>query len=293
MNSIKRITFDTTNLNGEGMISLAKLVEQSSELNALDILHNPINDMNVALYMSRTLKCHPRIKNVDMSYCNLGNNPEILSVILQSDVHRLDLSHNNIDSLGAIKIANYLESNTSMFDLDLRCNRFNDDDAVILSQAIKTNTHLYYLYLFSNNFASVGVKSLFSSVFDNMSLNAISESNHVCAIEVIYDRIFGERLSSMYTLSRTDKLLIAMHDKDYLLEYLAIVPVELMPHVLDLIQRLRPRQLKKYENRSLSMMYVAMRWWNMPSLYSYHNSCIKLNTKKRQKRMATDDLRST
>lgn len=42
MNSIKRITFDTTNLNGEGMISLAKLVEQSSELNALDILHNPI-----------------------------------------------------------------------------------------------------------------------------------------------------------------------------------------------------------------------------------------------------------
>lgn len=97
----------------------------------------------------------------------------------------------------------------------------------------------------------------------------------------------------MYTLSRTDKLLIAMHNKDYLLEYLAIVPVELMPHVLDFIQRLRPRQLKKYENRSLSMMYVAMRWWNMPSLYSYHNSCIKLNTKKRQKRMATDDLRST
>jgi hypothetical protein len=43
MNSIKRITFDTTNLNGEGMISLAKIVEQSSELNALDILHNPIN----------------------------------------------------------------------------------------------------------------------------------------------------------------------------------------------------------------------------------------------------------
>jgi hypothetical protein len=100
-----------------------------------------------------------------------------------------------------------------MFYLDLWCNRFNDDDAVLLSQAIKTNTHLNYLYLFSNNFTSVSVKSLFSYVFDNTSLNAISESNHVCAIEVIYDRIFGEHLSSMYTFGRTDKLLIAVHDK--------------------------------------------------------------------------------
>ena len=81
MNSIKRISFDTTNNNGEGMISLAKLVEQSSELNALDIPDNPINHMNVALYVSRASKFHPCIKNVDMPYRNLGNNPEIQSWI--------------------------------------------------------------------------------------------------------------------------------------------------------------------------------------------------------------------
>ena len=102
------------------------------ELKRLEISHNLINDMNVVITLSRVVRFHPRIKYLDMSYCNLGNNPEILSVILQSNVKNLDLSHNNIDSLGAIKIANYLESNTSMFDLDLRCNRFNDDDAVIL-----------------------------------------------------------------------------------------------------------------------------------------------------------------
>jgi hypothetical protein len=90
----------------------------------------------------------------------------------------------------------------------------------------------------------------------------------------------------MYTLSRTDKLLIAMHDKDYLLKYLAIVPVELMPHVLDFIQRLGPEQLNKYENRSLSMMYVAMRWWNMLSLYSYYNSSGKVNTPTKKRRIA-------
>jgi hypothetical protein len=49
-------------------------------------------------------------KSASLAHCDLGSIPEILMVILQSKVRNIDLSSNNIDSLGAAKIAEYLWS---------------------------------------------------------------------------------------------------------------------------------------------------------------------------------------
>ena len=139
INSIKKIQFLNNNLCADGMISLSKLVEQSVDLETFHMVQNPINDMNAALSLSRVLKVHPSISHVDMSDCNLGNDPEILSVILQSDVESLEIADNNINSLGAIKIAEYIERNTTMMCLHLYGNLLNDDDAVLISQALDEN----------------------------------------------------------------------------------------------------------------------------------------------------------
>ena len=116
----------------------------------------------------------------------------------------------------------------------------------------------------------MGVKALFSSVFDSSSLNAIYYSNHSLLIDVIRGDDFFFRMTQINRLNDVDwplpdKLLIAMHDKDSLLEYLANVPVELMPRVLNFVQ------MDRDEVMSLSMVYVSMRYWNMPSLYSHRN----------------------
>jgi hypothetical protein len=76
-------------------------------------------------------------------------------------------------------------------------------------------------------------------------------------------------------LDRTSKILLALHDKVSLLEYRAVVLVKLMPDVLAFIQRERDQSLL------MSMMYTAMRWWNMPSLYSY-NCCALSNANRKQ-----------
>ena len=221
-----------------------------------------------------------------MSDCNLGNVPEILSVILQSDVEDLEIADNNINSLGAIKIAEYIERNTTMMCLHLYGNLLNDDDAVIISRALQENYKLFSLHIYWNNFTSVGVKALFSSVFDNSSLNAIFDSNHVLKmIHVISDDDYFYRMSKInHNMNDgewplADKLLIAMHDKDSLLEYLANVPVELMPRVLNFVQ------LDRDEVMSLSMVYVSMRYWNMPSLYSHRNIHVESNPKKKRQRV--------
>jgi hypothetical protein len=72
--------------------------------------------------------------------------------------------------------------------------------------------------------------------------------------------------------------LIALHDKESLLEYLDRLAGGIdAREVLAFIQRERDQSL----SRAMRMMYTAMRWWNMPSLYSYHCSVLS-NAKRKQ-----------
>jgi hypothetical protein len=213
-----------------------------------------------------------------LEHCNLGSSPEILSLILQSDVDYICLDNNNIDSLGAVKIAEYLEGDPPIHRIDLYHNQLNDDDAILISQALKRNTNLKKIDLVSNNFTTIGVKALLTCVLDSSSLNALSESNHTLqqmytfcgtspSLQVCIDRLLD--------LDRTQKILLALQDKDSLLQYLANVPVELIPEVLAYSQR------GDHQHRHLNVVYSTMRWWNMPMLYSYHN-CDKSDSKSKR-----------
>jgi hypothetical protein len=307
VNSITSIKFVDTNLGGEGVISLSTLMEQSTGLWTLNLSHNRIGDMNSALCLSRALKPHLSMDFLIMSHCDLGNDPDILSVILQSDVKHIVLSHNNIDSLGAVKISEYLEGNPPVKFLTLDDNDFNDDDAIFISGALKKNTNLSRLYIRRNHFTPVGVKTLFASLFDVTSLNTISESNHVCKLHVSNSHANLETLSTPFNqdyspanvetlfsafnqdLDRYSKILLALHDKESFFKYLTDVPVELMPDVLVFLQRKMNNDLfgggtrgsERVRTQSMNKVYSAMRWWNMPLLYSFHR-CVSSGTKRKR-----------
>jgi hypothetical protein len=273
-NSSDSVSFDNANLCKEGIVSLSKLVEVSSELKYFSLEHNRIDSMESARCLSTSLKSHTRINHLDLSHCDLGSSPEILSVILQSDVSLINLEHNNIDSLGAVKIAEYLESDPPIEELCLDHNQLNDDDAVLISQALKRNTNLTSIYLSSNNFTSIGVKALLNCVFDSSSLNAISESNHTLAEMIIFLGQMSDNLTGcidrLLRMEQIEKILLALNDKESLLKYLANVPVELIPEVLAFSLR---QVGNERQHRHLSIVYSTMRWWNMPMLYSHHKLC--------------------
>jgi hypothetical protein len=198
----------------------------------------------------------------------------MLSVILQSDVEYINLDKNNIDSLGAVKIAEYLESNPPIRRIDLDHNRLNDDDAILISQALKRSTTLEMLHLHSNNITSIGVKALLISVFDSSSLNAISESNHtlICMnISAIRGSWLQYNLQDcidrLLRMDRKEKILLALNDKESLLKYLANIPVELMSEVLAFSQL----DGNECDCINLTIVYSTMRWWNMPMLYSFQS----------------------
>jgi hypothetical protein len=219
-----------------------------------------------------------------LTHCDLGSSPEILLVVLQSDVKYINLDYTNIDSLGAVKIAEYLGDDPPIQLITLHYNRLNDNDVILISQALKRNTNLRQIDLRSNNVTSIGVKALLSCVFDGSNLNAISESNHTVTEMDLFDdnkshcsSLLQGCIDRMLKFDRTDKILFALQDKDSLLKYLANLPVELIPDVLAYPRRVVVRLLHK----KLNIVYSTMRWWNMPMLYSYLN-CVKSDGKRKR-----------
>jgi hypothetical protein len=279
------IMFCNANLCGEGIVSLSKLVNVSFELNTLVITHNRIDNMESARCLSRSLRENAFTMRLHLSHCDLGSSPEILLVILQSDISHIDLRNNNIDSLGAVIIADYLEGGPPIKHLLLGHNRLNDDDAILISQALKKNRNLKTIHIYSNNLSSIGVNALLNSVFDSSSLNALSESNHMLSEMDFFNdnnRPFSKGancISRLLQLDRTQKILFVLQDKDSLLQYLANVPVGLMPQVMAFPVRHDDNQL---QHKYLNVLYFTMRWWNMPMLYSYDCCCVKSDTKRKR-----------
>jgi hypothetical protein len=244
--------------------------------------------MDLARCLSMSIKSHSSICSLSLAHCDLGSSPEILLVILQSEVKNIHLHNNNIDSLGAVKIAECLEGNPPIEVLFLAHNRLNDDDAILISQALKRNTNLKTINLHSNNFTSIGVKALLSCFFDNSCLNAISESNH--SLERLnifrFDNMESNKnsrcIDRLLELDQFQKIVLALQDKDLLLNYLAIVPVGVIPEVLAFPHG---RIVDEHKHKHLNIVYSTMRWWNMPLLYSYHNDWCDKSDKKRKREM--------
>jgi hypothetical protein len=281
-NSSTFVYFDNANLCADGIVYLSKLVDLSDELQYFHLFHNPIDNMESALCLSRSLRSHTCINTLVLAHCDLGSSPEILLVILQSDIRFINLDYNNINSLGAVKIAQYLESDPPIDRIDLDHNRLNDDDAIIISQALKRNTNLEIISLLTNNFTSIGVKTLLNCVFDSSSLNAISESNHTLVGMNIFSDLASDNnldvyINQLLKLDRTQKIVLALQDKQSLLKYLTNVPVGLIPDVLGFPQRIDNQPRHKH----LNIVYSTMRWLNMPMLYSYHH-CVNSDTKRKR-----------
>jgi len=282
VNKTETILFNNVNLCKEGIISLSKLVDASSQLQTFCLHHNVIDNMDSARCISKSLKSHVCINSLNLTHCDLGSTPEILVIILQSDIKHINLNNNTIDSLGAVTIAEYLEGDPPIERLYLDRNRLNDDDAILISQALKRNTNLRRLDLERNNITSVGVKALLTCAFDSSSLNAISESNHLLTgMHMFYIRNHNlqDCIDRMLEMNRAQKIVLALQDKDSLLQYLANIRVELIPEVWAFPHR---RVDDQHQHEHLNIVYSTMRWWNMPMIYSYYHCCVYSNTKRKR-----------
>jgi len=247
-----------------------RLQRTTVDVGALSTRSLMTDDLYACMNLSRL--DYTTIQSLQLS-CNLGDDTEVLRIILQSNIKDMDLSNNNIGSPGAAKIAEYLETNTGMIQLNLDRNSLKDTDAILFAKSLKKNTKLQQLQIRQNNFTLTGVKSLIKGVFDTSSLNAMSDCNHVCALQILSEPavVRRERLNMSginWELDRTSKVLSLFCLKESMMHYLEDLPVEYMPDVLSFIQN------EKDQKKLTNTMYAIVRYWEMPTLYSFHSGAL-------------------
>jgi len=176
-------------LDSGGIKLLTSVVEENTHLCNLSLRKNEIINESDTLSLVEAVGNHPGIHICSLDECSIGDqlptSPEIVHTLFRLEA--VGLGGNEINSKGAQIICEYLAINPSINYLDLDDNLFNDDDALLIATSLKSNTNLVDLSLRGNNFTSVGINTLYRSVFDDKSLSTVSDSNHTCELKLFDD----------------------------------------------------------------------------------------------------------
>ena len=114
-----------------------------------------------------TLDCHEKFYNgAAQSFANL--------LMTNTTLTHIDLSSNNIDSIGAEALANVLYTNTTLLVLNLCFNRISDEGAKALSLALNNNASLLELNLNNNNIGYNGIHAFSVNIGNNTTLTKFS-----------------------------------------------------------------------------------------------------------------------
>ena len=222
----------------------------------------------------------------------------------------LVMDKNNVGSEAVALIATFLHSNKNIETLRLKDNDITDDDTLVLALALKKNTNMKQLNLIRNNdITEEGDKALLKAMYDPTSMDSIVDSNHSC-MAYTYDMekssivaqrphletavlcINGDEDISIKQKIRK-KVILALCGVDgglFDLSHLNDLPLQLMPRVLELIQKHTTRRRVdntplQLEKDALSRLFHTLRGWELPLLFeNLRNPSVNGAAGKRKKR---------
>lgn len=184
--------------------------------------------------------------------------------------------------------------------VSLEDNQFSDKDAVLFASALKLNTTLARLDLQKNSITDKGRRILCRAVFDDSSLNTLSDSNHTCLVNLFRDSKSLGCLSSSDIVEsinnpnvkkfcrRKDKLHTKIFsptsDGTSNLLHFENVPMQLFPDVLRLIQY-KPG-VDVGHKAEMTLMFELLR--ATPCIFVSKNQVKVVITRKRKYRCAVN-----
>ncbi|KAL9191257.1 hypothetical protein ACHAXT_000963 [Thalassiosira profunda] len=248
-------------------------------------------DLEHAALLVQALLDHPPTENVGLNSCGIGEKNELVRAVVPILHHfaSVSLANNAIGSYGAALIADIVAGNPDLKELCLDGNILDDDDATRLSVSLKTNTKLIWLGLADNRITFDGKKALCDVVFNKGSMDLMYESNHTCRITGFDDAAADRHpfsvvnaassldatlsLANAFTSPEVNRKLKMLNLLPTLgnisdLHHLFGFPLGLAPRIIELLGEGLLMQSEPY---GLSGLFLFMRHWSMPLLYT--NNC--------------------
>ena len=278
------VTFSNNRFEQEGLMNVAKFLDDNIYLECFDIRNNKIDSLESATRLSNAVRDHPNLRKLDLDHCSIGRNTRILSIMINAcaNLQELYLSNNCIRSRGAAIVSDFIASNPpflKVFTLDncpeiapdAKINQLGDDDIVILARALKTNTNLKRLVVRNGTVASqAGAEAFNAVIFDYSDMNSVSGSNHTCNVNLwcLGGHITGNTVEQMPIEKKKFHALTTLSPGcDVHFPYFDDVPIELMPKVLEWLHKV-PREY----STPLNMVFETMRGCVMPLLFDGRSS---------------------
>lgn len=311
---LKTLTFYDVELGNDGFLKLSSFLKENTTLKTLAVGVDNLDDVSVATSLSNALKNHPTLDTLLCAACGL-NNVDILEKILKrcTRLMALGVTMNYLGSKAIAVLADFIHSNHPTKRIQLRECELTDTGVVLFAAALKKNTHLRELDLCSNDdITDTGEKTLLNIMFDPRTMDSIVESNHTCKvykhdinkpwvvaqrppIETEVLRINDGRNISIQQKIRK-KVVLALCGVDgglFDLSHLNVLPLQLMPRVLELIQQhsqSRTRAVNSMPNQlekdALTRLFHTLRGWELPLLFENLRGPSATDTTGKRKRIA-------
>ena len=271
----EEVEYEYGGLNVDAILDLA---ESNVHLQELEIHCNRMQFSNMRR-INNVVRNHPSLLGLDLWRCfrrpGMGN--RMLEILLHNDLEleTLAMGCNGITTDGIIELARFLGSNPSLIELDLEDNQLGEySEAVLISNALEKNTTLKRLLLKDNNCDSLSIECLRHALYDDRSLNAMSDSNHYCDFPELDDFITCLNDYEDVKANRGRKIYAVLshrnHDEDKSnLQDFIDIDTKMLPKVLEVVQHYDTEYPDVDEAEcvlprvgSLSIVYEIMRKWD-------------------------------
>ena len=180
---------------GMSVDAILDVVESNKHLRRLEIGRNQIGREHIERLCS-AVRDYPSLVQLDLyNSFEPGVGNEMLASLLRIDdlkLERLDMSENCITSAVSTLLADFLATDPRLKELDLGRNYLNDSDVELIANALRSNTTLTDLNIADNSTnTNTGFECFRRVLCDISSLNAVADSNHICAIDAGDDDHLG------------------------------------------------------------------------------------------------------
>ena len=169
---------------------------------------NPVGNVQDCQRLVDAIVNHPSISACYLhSMCagGMDGHGYLVNLLRKEGMTSLDFANCGVDTAGG---------HSALFDivklhpnLDWLCldgNKLNDNDAIHLADALRHNSTLDMLGLNGNEFTCLGEDVLKKAIYDDSSLNAVSDSNHVCSIHAFGCSSLTNYVKGRYNVYRNE-----------------------------------------------------------------------------------------
>ncbi|EJK76693.1 hypothetical protein THAOC_01531, partial [Thalassiosira oceanica] len=198
---------ETNGFQGSDGIDFALQIIQSQK-KMIDFCfdRNPVDNHQDCQRLVDAIAGHPNISDCDLvGLCGgeINGHDYLVHILRKEKLQTLDFSNNSVTTAGQSTLFDIIKLHPNLVCLRLDHNHLNDEDAIHLAGALRYNRTLETLWLKGNRFTRMGVDILKKVMYDDSSLNAVADSNHVCIIEGMGFHLPGG--SGYYYVRRTRK----------------------------------------------------------------------------------------